>query len=621
MQKNREDTKTKNDYYKNQIDNANSDMKKIYKIITDATNGHVNINNKNIQIFNAANVPFNNEKNMVDYSNKYFTNIGLDMFNNILNPSNPESISTNINISSMYLKPVTQNELIKHINNLKNNTSPGEDGISTEVIKHIHEYILTPLEHIINLIFKSGKVPKHLKSSVIIPIHKSGSKNDIKNYRPISLINNFAKIFEKCLKERLINFFEQNNTLSQNQYGFKKDHSTADAMCELTGTITKLLDNNKKCIAVFLDLAKAFDTVPHNRLLDVLWHYGVRGPAYNVLNSYLTNRTQYVKINNTVSNSQKVKIGVPQGTVLGPILFNTYINDLTNIKIKGKVISYADDTVIIFSGDSWQMAQKQVQEDMQKVKNWLDTFKLSLNITKTKYIAFSITMANRPNFNTIKIKNLSEEIKETDCIKYLGILVDKHLKWDNQLKYLTKKVRTLIHKFYILRDILNKKLLTIIYKNLVESILQYGISVWGGAYESTMKQLKTAQNSIIKVMYKKQRLYPTNLLYTETDLCNIRTLYILAICTHINKNVNLENHIKHKYETRNKKNSNLELPVVNRNINLRSINYFAPKIYNTLPLNIKKIKNKKKYRQECLAFIKNNYEKFSELLKTFKICT
>ena len=166
------------------------------------------------------------------------------------------------NQASMYLRPVSEVELIKQIASLKNDCAPGKDGITAKLIKMIDLEIISPSRHIINLIFKTGKVPSHFKQSVIVPIYKSGSKNEIKNYRPISLINNFTKIFEKVLKNRLIQFYTTFNVLSKFQFGFLANCSTLDAMYSLTSEVVKSLNSNKKSIAIFIDLAKAFDTVP-----------------------------------------------------------------------------------------------------------------------------------------------------------------------------------------------------------------------------------------------------------------------------------------------------------------------------------------------------------------------
>ena len=381
----------------------------------------------------------------------------------------------------------------------------------------------------------------------------------------------------------------------------------------MAGCVTDNLNNNNKCIAVFLDLAKAFDTVPHKKLLDVLVKHGVRGTVLDVFKSYLSERHQVVKIRNNLSDQEIIKIGVPQGTVLGPVLFITYINSLTNIDIPGSVISYADDTVLLFKSKTWKQTKNLVIEGVGKVKNWLDTYKLSLNIKKTNYIAFSLTSINRPDFNTIKINNLKDDIKETSHTKYLGIIVDQHLKWDRHVLKITTSIRKLIHKFYLLREFLRNSLLITIYKVLVESLIRYGIIAWGGLYDNALKQLNVVQNFILKIIYKKNKLYSTNMLYSENVL-NVRSLYILTTCSYVHKSSQLQQYVAHQYQTRTKINKHLKIPVSYKNINLRFVNYLAPKFYNLLPPYIKQIKNIKIFNKTCKTFIFENYNVFVTVL-------
>lgn len=472
-------TQTKNIYYKNKIIQNSNNVKKNYNLISEATNEINNKSNEIIHLSNENNKLITDSRDVANQFNNYFINIGQRMAETITIPPNPIKIK-NTCYSSMFLNPVTQNEVIKYISSLKNNCSPGIDEITTKIIKAIHVHIAEPLTHIINLILETGKVPDQFKTSIVTPIHKAGSKSLTENYRPISLISNLGKIFEKCLKDRLTDFLDRNNILSANQFGFTSGLSTADAMCELTNEITTNLNNGLKCFAVFLDLSKAFDTVSHPILMDVLESYGIRGNALNIFKNYLTNRTQYTRINQTLSEPNIIKMGVPQGTVLGPILFNIYLNAMSSLTVNGKIVSYADDTVIVFNDTSWQRVKDKFVGGILTIKHFLDSFRLSLNLKKTKYMAFSITDKNRPNYGDIQIDNLSDPIEEVSTIKYLGIIIDNNLKWHSHILYLTKKVRFLIHKFYLLREFLSKKLMIMIYKALVEQLLRYGILVWGG---------------------------------------------------------------------------------------------------------------------------------------------
>lgn len=604
--------KSKRDYYKNRIIINQNNMKKVYDIISEATNENVN-KHQGLKIGNDNGVLFLDNKLMSNYCNEYFANIGIKMLDKITEPKDFAQEIPSIN-NTMFLTPVTENELIEHINTLKNNSAPGVDGITSKIIKLNHPYIISPLAHIINLIFSNGQVPSQFKVSIITPIHKAKDKTKISNYRPISLINNFGKIFEKCLKKRLIDFLKINNILHKNQFGFLEGKSTSDAMYEVIKEITENLDSNKKCIAVFLDLAKAFDTVNHDKLLNALNHYGVRGTVLDVFKSYLSNRQQYVKVNDIISDSMLVRIGVPQGTVLGPILFIIYINSMLQLDINALTISYADDTVILFSGNTWEDTKERVQNGMFQIKNWLDMYQLSLNVEKTKYIAFSATNVNRPNFHTINIINLDNVISEVNCIKYLGIVIDKNIKWESHIDYLTTKVRKLIYKFYQLRSILNKKILILVYKALAESLFRYGILVWGGMYSNKLKKLNVIQNYILKIIFNRNKRYPTKLLYSD-EISNIRSLYILDVCVYTFKKDELRNYTANIYETRSTSSGLLKIPPSNKNINQRFVTYLAPKFYNLLPRIIRQTQNIRKFKRLCKQYIYSCYRPFCDLLE------
>lgn len=602
--------KQKNNFYKNQINNNKGNIKKIYEIIKNATNENISKSNF-LKITNDRGENFENDFAMADHCNNYFATIGTKMAEKIPIPRNPINLNFNLQ-NSMFLSPVTENEMINYISSLKNTSSPGLDGIASELIKQTHAMIVKPLVHIINRIFVTGIVPRHFKISVITPIHKAGSKTVIGNYRPISLISNFAKLFEKCMKDRLLMFFKTNNILSESQYGFQQGCSTDDALNRLISQITLSLNEGKKCAAIFIDLAKAFDTVPHDKLLDVLWHYGVRGTVSEVLRNYLEQRYQLVRVNNVLSDKQLIKIGVPQGTVLGPILFISYINLLLSLHINGSIISYADDTVLVFEGDTWDEVRNKMINGLSVTELWLECFRLSLNLQKTKYIAFSLTNANRPDYSSIVVND--RQVNEVSHMKYLGIVVDRFLKWQPHVDYLSNKIRTLIHKFYILREILSLRTLITIYKSLVESLIRYGILVWGGLYNNALDRLNVAQKYIIKIMYRKSRLYPSEQLFSG-DVCNIRTLYVMTVAAFIHKNKTTKKIVQHSYCTRARMNSSIAIPLNHNNLNLKSVVYLGPKIYNLIPGKLKKITNLRNFKIKSREYILRESNVFEILFK------
>lgn len=595
--------KTKDEYYRNEINNSQNNLKKIWQIINNATNSAKTKNNKiNIKDENDELIVQDNDQKAKAF-NKYFINIGSIMAETITPPPNP-IMDNHIVPNSIFLTPVSQNEIIKYISSLKNNSATGLDQISVKLIKYCHLHLIKPLTHIINTIFSTGLVPTKFKESIVTPVYKSGSRTDKTNYRPISVINNFAKIFEKALKTRLEKFLNENKIISKNQYGFRNNFSTNDAIYKLTSIINSSLHNNKKCIAVFLDLAKAFDTVSHSKLLQKLENIGIRGTALDVLATYLTDRKQYVKVENKISDSEFIQTGIPQGTVLAPILFLIFINNFCNISnISAKLVSYADDTALIFEGSDWDEVKNKVSSEMKIIKHWLDQNLLSLNITKTKFINFSIQRSPNHNISEINIQNTDYIIHNTRKIKYLGVILDENLKWQEHILYITDKIRKLVRKFYMLRDILKKKTLINVYNALVESIIRYGIIVWGGAYENALKPVKVIQKFILKIIMKKSLTYPSDQLFKECQCLNIKNIYVLESIIFVYKNIKTYNLPTHVHNTRSVANSNLLIMKYDRTHQLNYIDYLGPLFYNKLPLSIKNINNIATFRYRVKNFI------------------
>ena len=301
----------------------------------------------------------------------------------------------------------------------------GPNSIPTEILHLLANDICKPLATIFNLSFQSGECPDILKIANTIPVFKKDSKLIVSNYRPISLLSNINKILEKLMFKRVYEFLEKHKCIYNLQFGFRAKHSTNHALIDITESIRAALDKGKMAGGVFVDLQKAFDTVNHEILIYKLNYYGIRGKINNWFRSYLTNRVQYVSILGYNSGIKYMKHGVPQGSVLGPLLFLLYINDLHKAIKFSKVYHFADDTNLLNISKDPKQLQKQINIDLKNLYKWLLANKISLNCAKTEFIIF-YKPGQKPTYD-FKIKMNGHRVRPSDFIKYLGIYLDSTL--------------------------------------------------------------------------------------------------------------------------------------------------------------------------------------------------
>ena len=367
-------------------------------------------------------------------------------------------------IFSIWLGP-SGHSLLNEIKLLNASTASGLDEVSPKVVKAIANYIVKPLTHIFNLSFLSGIIPNALKIARVTPVYKANSKENFANYRPISVLPCFSKILEKLMYKRAITFLNKNNILSNNQYGFRAGHSTQQVVIELVDRISQAIERNEYTVGLFLDLSKAFDTVNHHILLGKLEHYGFRGVALEWFKNYLTNRKQMVNYKSVNSDTLVVSCGVPQGSVLGPLLFLIYVNGISQTSSLLSFLLFADDTNLFFSHKDIKILGKTVNQELCKVANWLACNKFSLNVKKTHFMIFKAK--NKKMNLELNIKIGNEIIERVHNTNFLDLIIDDDLSWKHHIIKVTSKISKLCGIMVRARHNLPIRTLRTVYNALV----------------------------------------------------------------------------------------------------------------------------------------------------------
>ena len=427
----------------------------------------------------------------------------------------------NPNSLSFSIKPTSPTEIEDVISKLDTNKSTGPNSIPQQIIQSIKKSIALPLSNIFNMSFSQGKCPSILKISSVIPIYKKDSKLIAANYRPISLLSNINKILEKIMFNRLYKFLESTESIYDLQFGFRQKHSTNDALLSMTQQIKDTMDKGNVAVGVFIELKKAFDTVNHKILLKKLEHYGVRGIANNWFSSYLKNREQYVSISNVKSDTKHIAHGVPQGSVLGPLLFLIYINDLNQCIYFSTVRHFADDTNLLYTIDFSKPRNRnparKLNIDLKALNQWLLANKISLNATKTELIYFRSKKTKIPK---LKIKLNGVKLEETDLVKYVGITFDEHLTFKRHITLLNAKLKRANNLLAISRHYLAKKYLIQIYYGQFYSHLTYGCQLWG-QNKNAIKSTIALQKMAIRLISFAQNHAHSSPLFKALDLLKL----------------------------------------------------------------------------------------------------
>ena len=441
--------------------------------------------------------------------NKYFASIASNLnetySSDLLRisslPSFTDYLPTSIS-SSIYLRDCDCQEIKEIISELKNGKS---SDIPIHVIKKSCTVIAPYLVKYFNKCMQDGYFPCELKTGRISPIYKKEDEQLLENYRPVSTLPVFGKIFEKIIYNRLYSFLISKGIINENQFGFRKGHSTSNALNYSVEYIESLLAQKQHVLGIFIDLSKAFDTIDHNKLVTKLERYGILGNALQLISSYLSNRKQYVNVLDAKSDELPVEFGVPQGSVLGPLLFILYINDICNISSDGKLVLFADDTNIFVAANSISKVYEIANRVLKAISNYMKVNLLHINVKKCCYMYFSPykrskieTELDNQNQNLSINSKIINRVSQT---KFLGVTIDDKLNWRPHIHSLNNKLRSICGRIYRIKQCLPESLYKQIYHSLFESHLGYAISVWGGISSNQLKPLFVTQKKCVRILF------------------------------------------------------------------------------------------------------------------------
>ena len=484
---------------------------------------------------NSNNNTLTDPKSISNAFNNYFCSIAQNIQSSIkFSHKSFQHYLTDPFEKSFFISPTDYLEVTDIIKILNSNKSHGPNGIPTKILQLMVHELSPVIANLFNLSFLQGKFPSLLKVAKVIPLHKKSSKLLCSNYRPISILSNLDKILEKIIHKRLYKFLETNNIIYSLQFGFRKNYSTTLALLNLTENIKQELDRGKFGCGIFIDFQKAFDTVDHNILLQKLSYYGVRGKSNEWFKSYLCDRKQFVSINGFQSDLSEIKCGVPQGSVLGPLLFLIYINDL-HLAIKScKIHHFADDTNLLHFNDSIKKLNKDINYDLKQLVHWLNANKISLNVGKTELVLFK-PKKKKVDYD-LKLKLNGKKLVQTSSVKYIGIKIDSNLNWKEQQNSIAIKINKATAILSKMRHYVNHNTLKMVYYSIFESHTNYANIVWGQNIDSS-NRLFLIQKKVLRIMHFTDRISHSDPLFSASNIIKIYDKVSIDNCVFISKSL------------------------------------------------------------------------------------
>jgi Reverse transcriptase (RNA-dependent DNA polymerase) len=458
--------------------------------------------------------------------NSFFATVG-DRLAEGIPATNRSPLDTVDQVQSIFsFNQISRDIILLTLKELNSKPSVDKYGMSNKLLKYCSVELSVPLTVLLNEILSTGIFPDRLKVAKVIPLFKAGCVKSVDNYRPISLVPVIGKLFEKVIHAQINAYLQEHSLIAKQQFGFQKNVSTTMALMSLHNYILEAMNNKNMVTVLFVDLSKAFDTVSHDILIQKLGRYGFTDESVALIQSYLADRKQYVSVDGTDSDELSISIGVPQGSVLGPLLFLIYINDL--VKILPNVILFADDTALFRKHKFFQLLREQLQADIDLLDDWLKANKLSLNVAKTKYIVFKPPekpLLPEAVYFTIR----GVQLQKVSSIKYLGLVIDERLSWNEHIKHVSNKISKFIYIFSKAKHYHDRNVLKLIYTSFVYPHLLYGIELYGHAGSTILNSLFLIMKRMVRIITRSPNIEHSAPLFKELQLQTLNQIFVTRL--------------------------------------------------------------------------------------------